>query len=186
MPNKTIYVAEEDLPLLEQAQALAGGNLSAAVARALRRFVAAESARQQGFEEVTVVVGPPGSRRKKRFFGYRLARWQHQHADGDMIEVFSVYRTKGGRYAVHRRIEPNWAMWADPEWWSDPERWNNPKRWHAGRWGASWSLGQWGRKGDATLEVFDTLEELQQHVPPELFEILKEAGQEPPLEDLDI
>src|SRR5690348_14808983 len=38
MPNKTIYVADSDLPLYEQAQAMAGGNLSAAIAQALRRF----------------------------------------------------------------------------------------------------------------------------------------------------
>ncbi|OAT82324.1 EXLDI protein [Desulfotomaculum copahuensis] len=52
--------------------------------------------------------------------------------------------------------------------------------------GVSRFFEQWGHGGDATLEVFDALEEMQDHVPPELFEIVKGAGQEPPLEDLDI
>ena len=39
MPNKTIYVSDGDLSLYQRAQELAGGNLSAAISAALRRFV---------------------------------------------------------------------------------------------------------------------------------------------------
>ncbi len=42
MPNRTIYVADSDLPVFEKAQQLAGDNLSATIAQALRRFVEAE------------------------------------------------------------------------------------------------------------------------------------------------
>ena len=34
MPNKTIYVADGDLPLFDRAQELTGGNLSATITRA--------------------------------------------------------------------------------------------------------------------------------------------------------
>jgi hypothetical protein len=39
VPNKTIYVSDGDLQLFQRAQELAGGNLSAAISKALRRFV---------------------------------------------------------------------------------------------------------------------------------------------------
>jgi len=35
MPNKTIYVSDNDLPLFERAPSLAGGNLSAAITQAV-------------------------------------------------------------------------------------------------------------------------------------------------------
>ena len=72
MPNKTIYVSDDDLALYERAQALAGGNLSAAVSRALRRFVDDEEARQGGYEQVTVRAGSGRDRREQRFSGVLL------------------------------------------------------------------------------------------------------------------
>jgi hypothetical protein len=39
MPNKTIYVSEDDLPLFERAQLVSGTNLSSVIVRALRRFL---------------------------------------------------------------------------------------------------------------------------------------------------
>jgi len=45
MPNRTIYVADADVPIFEKAQKLAGDNLSAAIAHALRSFVEREEAR---------------------------------------------------------------------------------------------------------------------------------------------
>ncbi|MBV9124589.1 MAG: EXLDI protein, partial [Planctomycetes bacterium] len=57
MPNRTIYIADADVPLFEKAQKLAGDNLSAAIASALRTFVEGEEARQGGYEDITVKVG---------------------------------------------------------------------------------------------------------------------------------
>ena len=42
VPNKTIYVSDGDLPMFQRAQDLAGGNLSSAIASALRRYVDVE------------------------------------------------------------------------------------------------------------------------------------------------
>ena len=60
MPNKTIYVSEGDLPIFQRAQELAGGNLSSAIARALRRYVDLEEGLREGFDEIIVRVGPQG------------------------------------------------------------------------------------------------------------------------------
>ena len=73
MPNRTIYVADADLPIFEKAQELAGDNLSATIAQALHRFVEAEEARGRGFEEVTVKVGKI-THSYKRFRGRLLAK----------------------------------------------------------------------------------------------------------------
>ena len=48
VPNKTIYVSDGDLPLYQRAQELAGDNLSAAIAAALRRYVDVEEGRREG------------------------------------------------------------------------------------------------------------------------------------------
>ena len=60
--------------LYQRAQDLAGGNLSSAIASALRRFVDVEEGRREGFDEIVVRVGPePG--RKVRFVGVLLGEW---------------------------------------------------------------------------------------------------------------
>jgi EXLDI family protein len=171
MPNKTIYVSEEDLPLYERTQELAGGNLSAAITRALRRFVALEEHRQQGYQEVRVRVGTGKALRTQRFSGVLLGEWRHPTAQ-HRIEIFQVYRTPKGRFALYRRRSPNWAVWANPEGWQE---WG----WEAG------VRGWWGPL-EATFEVFEELEDLRDQVPPEFFELLQRASEQPIVEDLDI
>ena len=69
VPNRTIYVSEDDQPLYQRAQELAGGNLSAAITGALKRYVNAEDARNAGFDEIVVKVGVGKKLRKVRFSG---------------------------------------------------------------------------------------------------------------------
>ena len=71
VPNKTIYVSDGDLAIYQRAQELAGGNLSSAIASALRRYVDIEEGRREGFNEITVRVGV-GTGRKVRFSGVLL------------------------------------------------------------------------------------------------------------------
>src|ERR1041385_9511366 len=98
MPNKTIYVSDDDLPLFERAQELSGANLSSAIVRALKRFIELEEARQHGLDEITVLVGTGGAHKQKRFMGTRLARWLQKRAKGNGIEILNVYHTEGKRY----------------------------------------------------------------------------------------
>jgi EXLDI family protein len=191
VPNKTIYVSEEDLPLYERAQELAGGNLSAAVARGLRRFVETEEGRQRGYQVVTVRVGTGKALRTQRFLGALIGEWRHPSGER-RIEVFRVYRTPKNRFALHVRHMPDWAAWSDPttwqEWAERPEQWEWDS--HGGDWrerknerkrGVWW----WG-PSESTLEVVDSLEELRDKVPPEFFDALEGASERPVVEDLDI
>ena len=98
MPNKTIYVSEEDLPLLERAQELTGSTLSAAIVTALRRLVELEEGRRLGADEITVKVGA-GRVRIQRFLGTALGEWTSTTGAG--TETYAVFRTVKGRYAVH-------------------------------------------------------------------------------------
>lgn len=182
MPNKTIYVSDDDLGLFERAQALNGGNLSSAIAHALKRFVEVKEAQMDGYDEVTVRVGRGGARRLKRFVGRRIARWRHRSTEGRQSEVYTVYRTRKGNFAVHRRVRGS-MNWMDPETWLDPDvlaavDWKHGPEWFTG--------GEWFSGGDATLEVYASLDELAEDVPAELAEIVREAEQEPQVETLDI
>jgi len=186
MPNKTIYVSDDDLPLFERAQELAEDNLSAAVVRALRRFIEIEQARQEGLEEITVLVGIVGSFRRKRFLGTHLVRWLKKSArgKGKGTDVLNVYSTAGGRLALQTRTIEDWEFS-----WGDPENWGNPKNWTL--WSKMFRGGNtdWDPSkeyGVYTFEVYESLEDLRPHVPEEVYEAVTQVIDAPPLEELDI
>jgi EXLDI family protein len=187
MPNKTIYVSDDDLPLFERAQELSGANLSSAIVRALRRFIELEEAKKSGLEDVTVIVNSQGAHRRKRFVGQRLVRWLQPKAKGKGTEVLSVYRTAGKRYALHTRSITNWDLSA-----GDPDQVMDPNNWGVGNgfwqkimsWGHDWE--GFKESGDYTFQVFETLEALKAHVSDELFEAVSLAMEGPEIEELDI
>lgn len=187
MPNKTIYVSDDDVWLFDRAQELNDGNLSSAIAHALHRFVALKEAQMKGYEEVTIRVGRGGARRYKRFIGQRTARWRHRSGDGKQYEVYTVYRTRKDNYAVHTKMRGS-VDWRDPETWLDPEVWSATDWKPGSHWFSGGDLlgGELFAGGDATLDVYPTIDELAAHVPPELAEIVREAEQEPEVETLDI
>ena len=111
VPNKTIYVSDGDLPLYQRAQELGGGNLSAAIAKALRRYVEAEEGLRAGFEQITVKVGI-GSKRKVRFVGVLVGEWMD--TTGSLVETFRVYRGRTGKYVLHVERSPEY-------WITDPD-----------------------------------------------------------------
>jgi EXLDI family protein len=174
VPNKTIYVSEGDLPVFQRAQELEGGNLSAAIAGALRRYVDVEEGRQEGFEEVIVRVGP-GSGRRVRFTGVLLGEWGS--TESNRFDHWRVYRGRTGKFVVHTERSPEWAT-ADAS--------GKPATgWRAHLLGIG--VTSWGAStGDATLEVVETVEELKERIPPQLFAMVADAASRPPVEDLDI
>ena len=113
MPNRTIYVADADVPTFEKAQELAGDNLSATIAQALRRFVEAEEAKAEGFDDVTVKVGRI-THTYKRFRGRLLAKGRVREQNETRRVVYEVYQTVKGKLALYVRNMPDW---------------NNPKAW---------------------------------------------------------
>lgn len=174
MPNKTIYISSSDLPLFEHAQDLSGGNLSAAIASALRLYVEAEEGRSEGFEEITLQVGP-GKGHRVRFVGVLLGEWGR--GTKDRVEAFRVYRGRNGKFAVHTQRSPevSWKGGSDADGSS------------AG-WRKYFSSNQmWGSNtGISTLDVYDTPEALREAIPPELWEMVAAAAEQTPVEDLDI
>lgn len=96
MPTKTIHVADGDLPLYHGAQALAGGNLSAAITGALRRFVEVEEGRLKGYGETTVRVGLGKGRKRRlqRISGVLLVEWGRSTAN--RVEQYRIYRSRTG------------------------------------------------------------------------------------------
>jgi EXLDI family protein len=172
VPNKTIYVSDGDLPLYQRAQELAKGNLSAAISTALRRYVDLEDGKLEGFKEITLRVGP-GKGRKVRFTGVLLGDWGS--IDGSREEHFRVYRSRKGKIVLHVERSPDWSYkGADGK----PAGWRS----YLGLGAQSWSFSA----GESTLDVFDTVEELRDKIPPELYEMVAGMGDQSALEDLDI
>src|SRR5262245_11782983 len=109
VPNKTIYVSVRDMPIYQRAQELAGDNLSAAIASALRRYVDVEDSRDDGFDEVVVRVGPGSGRKsgkKVRFVGMLLGEWAD--SSWDHYDVTRVYRGRTGKFVIHTERTPTY------------------------------------------------------------------------------
>jgi EXLDI family protein len=172
VPNKTIYVSAGDLPVFQRAQELADGNLSQAISRALRRFVDVEEGKLEGFREITVQVGA-GKHRRQRFVGVQLVEWAR--SSKDRVEQFTVYRSRTGKYVVHCERSPEYVHQAGPDG-------------EATGWRKHFSSDQvWGQTPvTATLEVFETLEELGDTIPRDLYALVAAAAETPEVEDLDI
>jgi len=117
MPNKTIYVRDEDVSLFEEAEKLGGDSLSSIIAEALRRFVAVKRAEVQGMQEYTLPVGVLCSQgdddiRQIRFVGRKLAEADVYHGQTndrrDRGTVYQIYQTKAGRVLVWWK---RWTRW---------------------------------------------------------------------------
>lgn len=171
MPNKTIYVADADLPVFEQAQELAGGNLSATIVLALRRFVEVEEAKRMGFAEVTVETGDHGTYTRKRFLGHALAKRQLRDARAGRITDYTVYHTAKGRFALYTRNTADWTRWAMRNWSKS---------------GVDQDYLSWLEANTFRLDVYETLDELREHIPPELIAAVELALRGEDIETLDI
>ena len=162
MPNRTIYVADAELPIFEKAQKLAGDNLSAAIAQALHYFVEKEEAKRSGFEEITVKVGKGRPYLTKQFLGRLLAKRHIRIQNRSRILTLVVYQTARGRFAVYSKQIANWSEWSQSSKWSRNWDWD---------WDYDLSNYDWSSFFDddeRRLDVFDTLDELKDAIPEEL------------------
>ena len=111
VPNKTIYVSDGDLKLFARAQELAGGNLSAAISRALKRYVEAQEGLREGLDDVVVRVGI-GAGRKVRFTAALVGEWVDSKTR--RADHFRVWRGRGGKYVLHiERQADYWTVDAE-------------------------------------------------------------------------
>ena len=173
VPNKTIYVSDGDLKLFQRAQELAGGNLSAAIAAALRRYVDLQEGLHEGFEDVVVRVGL-GSGRKVRFTGLLVGEYVDSRSK--TADHYRVWRGRKGRYVVH--------MERSPEYWVVDAEGKPVSGWRS--WVGVGDVRYGGSPKESTLEVISTLDELREKVPPELFEMVARSARQPGVEELDI
>ncbi|MFR9750424.1 EXLDI protein [Nocardia sp. 004] len=176
MPNKTIYVADDDLPLFRRAQELVGGNLSGAVVAALRRFIDIEEGRSEGYDEIVLGVGRNGIR-QVRFSGVLLG--EYRDVNNARIEYVRVYRSRKGKYVMHGQYS-NWDEYTAEEganWLVD---WRDPKNWRR-----LLGIGQpeWG---DFHFVVVDSLDELKEWLPEKFYQRVVDLAERPKVEDLDI
>jgi EXLDI family protein len=172
VPNKTIYVSDGDLPVFQRAQELAGGNLSAAISSALKRYVDTAEGLKEGFDDVVVRVGI-GSGRKVRFTGVLVGEWVDTKQKA--AEHFRVWRGRTGKYVLHVERSPEWWM-VDAE--GKPAGWRGYLGIGDIKYGSS--------PKESTLEVFGTVDELRDKVPPELFDMVARSARQPTVEDLEI
>jgi len=184
MPNRTIYVADADLVVFEKAQKLAGDNLSAAIAQALHYFVEKEEAKRSGFEEITVKVGKGHPYLTKQFRGRLFAKRRIRVQNGSRILTFVVYQTAKGRYAIYTKNTANWSDWSQSSRWS---------RKSAGDWNWDWDYDSsnydWStyfEDDEHRLDVYDTLDELKDNIPEELYESISKYMSGEDVEILDI
>ncbi len=172
VPNKTIYVSEGDLKLYQRAQELAGGNLSSAIATALRRFVDLQEGLKEGFDDVVVRVGVGGGR-KVRFTGVLVGEWLDSSTKRAVR--YRVWRGRTGKYVLHVEREPDF-------WMVDAE--GNPAGWrgHLGigdvRYGSV--------PKESTIEVVATVDDLLLMVPSELYDMVARSARLPTVEELEI
>jgi hypothetical protein len=123
MPNKTIYVKDEDVQIFEEAEKLGGDSLSGVIAEALRRFVTVKRAEMFGMREHALPVGilhaQGDDTRKVRFVGRLLAEAEvltdqtsPRDRDGRGTD-YKIYQTQAGRVLVW------WKRWTRGEGGSD-------------------------------------------------------------------
>lgn len=213
MPNKTIYVADADLAIFECARELAGENLSATIAQALRRYVEVEEARSRGFDLVTLKVGSNGMYSNKQFLGRELAkermRGERQPGVPPSVTTHAVFQTAKGRFVLYSRVLPDWTAWAtswnrdwdaEVEWDSDAEseprgrdRDRADRRHRAAdrqrqrrheRGGFDWCA--WTSGSEYTMAVYETLDDLRPHISDALYAAAARALHGEEIEFLDI
>lgn len=151
-----------------------------------------------GMREIQVRVGPGGGR-TQRFVGRLLAEAQQMTKEGS--ESVHVYQTRKGKLAVHRHyIEWNdfamatkQAARAKKEEYivarrtSDESELSVMANWAKGfkGWRDLLGLGEDGY-GDYTLDIVDSLGELQDRIPAKVYRIVADVIENPTAQFLDI
>jgi EXLDI family protein len=179
MPNRTIYVADTDLPIFEKAQQLVGDNLSAAISQALHAFVEKEEAKRSGYEEITVRIGKGRPYLTKQFRGRLLASRRMRIQNESRLLTLVVYQTAKGRFAVYTKNSANWSDWSK---WSKKSA--NDWDWDYVRPQYDWS--SYLEENEHRLDVYDTLDDLKESIPEELYESIARYTNGEDIEILDI
>ena len=170
MPNKTIYVSDEDLEVFERAQELAGSNLSATIAKALKRFIEVEEKKNIGFEKISIKIGENGLYNQKWFVGKKLGQAHFINEENNKATVIVVYETVKHQYAVHiceiYRTKDDLMKLA-------------VERKLAAKLGVNLDMDPhvdvWTKGNKYRLDVYKNFDELKANIPSSLFNIINES-----------
>ena len=122
---------------------------------------------------MVVRVGP-GKGRKVRFVGVLLGEWVN--TSPSRVETFRVYRSRTGKFVVHIERSPDYTM-VDSD--------GQPAGWRAYL-GLKWDVSYGTTPAESTLDVVESLEELRERIPAQLYDMVSGSAQQPPVEDLDL
>ncbi|MEV4124561.1 EXLDI protein [Nocardia sp. NPDC049707] len=120
--------------------------------------------------DVLLKVGPGGARRQ-RFVGRKLGETREFTKAG--IEVVRVYRSRKGKYVVHRQ-QAAWVDFALTNWTRDLKNWREIFDVDDQTW------------GDYTVDIVDSVEELAGRVPARIYRELVRPEASPTIDELDI
>ena len=169
MPNKTIYISENDSTLFEEAKSLAGESLSSVIARTLREYVSKHQKRAQEMKEISVKVGSHNSEREQRFVGKELGKWTGLSDDKVWLMDAKIYQTQKGNWAVWLRHSSKATLLTNPyEWEKNAEYLEDAAK--------------------AELIVGESLNQLKEKLPLSLYSTIEDISKkyEIPIEYLDI
>ena len=111
--RKNIYVRDEDTAIFDRAEQLGGESLSAVIADALRRYVAAEEAKGEGLQETVIEVGTrygegADDTRKIKFVGRKLADGRIYSTGDSRGTDYDLYFTQKGKILA---LIEHWSRW---------------------------------------------------------------------------
>ena len=102
MPTKTIYVSDEDLPIFESAQKVAGDSLSSTIAASLRAYLRQVGLAKDGWKEIEVEVGSVAYT-KKRFVGRLVGEGFQSGNEEHKSVIFKVFMTQKDNLVLYRQ-----------------------------------------------------------------------------------
>lgn len=112
MPNKTIYVSDEDLPVFKKAQDLAGESLSAVIVNALKKYIIDTEAWRKGFTDIVLwdgtedVINKSVRGKRIKFMGRKLSSCTGTDPRNDAIHYeYNIYQGASGKFLLHTVIE---------------------------------------------------------------------------------
>jgi hypothetical protein len=104
MPNKTIYISQDDLPYYEEAKRLAGKSISSVIAEALKAYILDAKKKESAMKEVKLPVGPRGMQRSERFIGTKAFDWSGRDSSDEWWMKVEAYVTQERRIAVYATL----------------------------------------------------------------------------------
>ena len=169
MPNKTIYVSDNDLSLFEEAKEIAGEALSSVIATALKEYIARNKSISQGMKELSLSVGPAAAEREVRFVGKKMQDWSGFSDDKKWWMSGTIYRTQKGNWALYLTTVCKASLLTDKKAWKESGDYlTNPR--------------------SAELLTGSTISEFQGRIPEDLARLFLSLLEkdEKPIEYLDI